>query len=88
MFAGDRMAPMLATDLAEWEELYRLDPWGPERSDLAMGLLCSLLDSCHRTRGQTPAPSEFMPYLGRLLGPEPDQDIDDMKAAFAAFAED
>lgn len=60
------LAAMDAEDLAEWEVLYELDPWGPERADLANGLLCSLTDACHRAHGHAMAPIDYMPHVKNL----------------------
>ena len=87
MYAGDRERPMMASDLAEWEVLYGVDPWGPERVDMAMGVLCSLTDACHRSKGEVQGPLQYMRYLKLLMGDsEPEQQsIEDMKAQFEAW---
>ena len=86
MLAGDRHAVMDSEALAEWEELAVIDPHGPERTDLAIGVLCSLLDACHRVKGRTARPVDYMPYLKVLVGPEPEQPLDEMKAAWSEWA--
>ena len=57
---------LTAEELQEWEAYYGLDPWGPERADLSIGILCSLLDACNRTRGQPDRPIDYMPYVRAL----------------------
>jgi hypothetical protein len=59
-------AELTAADLIEWESLYSIDPWGPERSDMANGILCSLTDACHRTEGSAQRPLDYMPYVKQL----------------------
>ena len=82
---------LTAAELAELEILYAIDPWGPERADLANGILCSLTDACHRAKGNPQAPIKYMPYVDGLI---PDakptqQTVEEMQAiwkqAVAAF---
>jgi|WetSurMetagenome_2_1015567.scaffolds.fasta_scaffold26577_5 hypothetical protein len=75
-------ADMTALELAEWEALYSIDPWGEERGDLRNGILCSLTDACHRTKGQPDAPIDYMPYVKELQGGKQEQTPEQMKAIF------
>jgi hypothetical protein len=80
---------MTAAELIEWEVMYGLDPWGEERADLRNGLLCSLTDACHRSKGTARSPIEYMPYVQNLREekvPEP-QVIENMKALWAEAVE-
>ena len=88
MYAGDRQRPMTAEDLAEWEVLYGMDPWGPERADWAMGILCSLTDACHRMKGQVKGPAEYMLFLRDTVEEPAEQSVEDMKATWQAWAGD
>ena len=54
-----------AKDWAELEALDRIDPFGPERGDLRMGVLASLIANVHRDPKKTGAfkPIDFMPFV-------------------------
>lgn len=71
----------------EWQAYYGLDPWDEERADLRMGIICSVLDACHRVKGQPSPPSAFMPGKKHQ---QPQQSLAEQKAIFkmakAAFA--
>jgi hypothetical protein len=50
----------------EFEELYRLDPWGPERFDLAAGIVASTIANVNRAPKSEPfRPADFMAYVDR-----------------------
>lgn len=66
-------------ELLEWEAAYAVDPWGPEREELLHGVLCSLVDACHRAKGQPQAPLHYMPYVEALRGKRPQQSEEQMK---------
>ena len=66
-------------ELQEWEADYQINPWGPERADLSIGILCSLLDSCHRTKGQPDRPIDYMPYVRALQDAKPEQNEESMR---------
>jgi len=80
---------MYADHSAEWlierEDEYAVDPWGPERLDLAIGLLCSLTDACHRTKGDPLPPIDYMPHVRACEGEreEKRQTIEEQKQIFA-----
>lgn len=54
-----------ARELAEYEALDRLDPFGPERGDLRMAILASLIANVNRDPKKTKPfkPLDFMPYV-------------------------
>ncbi len=56
-------AAMTAGELAEWETDFAISPWGEERADLRNGILCSLTDACHRTKGRAEPPAAYMPFM-------------------------
>ncbi len=58
---------LTARELAEFEELYRIDPWGPERGDLAAGIVASTIANVNRDpkRGEPFRPSDFMAFVDR-----------------------
>ena len=76
---------MTAEDLTEWEALYSIDPWGEERADLRIGILASLTDACHRTKGQPKPPSHYTPLVKQEEGIKPRQSLAEMKAVVAGI---
>lgn len=70
---------LTAEELLEWEAAYAVDPWGPEREELLHGVLCSLVDACHRAKGQPQPPLHYMPYAEALRGKKPQQSEEQMK---------
>jgi hypothetical protein len=57
---------LTARELVEFEELYRLDPWGPERGDLAAGIVASTIANVNRGPKSEPfRPADFMAYVDR-----------------------
>jgi len=74
---------LTAEELQEWEALYQIDPWGPERADLRIGILCALLDACHRTKGQPDRPIDYMPYVRALRDNEPTEQSDEAMRTIA-----
>jgi len=76
-------AAMTTEELQEAEALYQIDPWGPERVDLSIGILCSLLDACHRTKGQPDRPIDYMPYVRALQNREPTEQSDEAMRVIA-----
>lgn len=58
------MEAMDMTELREWAQYERLEPWGPDRGDLRAGIIAATIANCHRDpkRRSTPfAPKDFMP---------------------------
>ena len=70
---------LTAEELLDWEIGYAIDPWGEERADLRIGLLCSLTDACHRTKGHADPPLSYMPYVKALQEPKPQQNDEDLR---------
>ena len=74
------LACMTAKELRDWEAYYLTEPFGEQRADLRNGILCSLIDACHRAKGQPQAPSAYMPFAS---GGKPQrQSIEEQKAIF------
>lgn len=73
-------ADMTAEELVEWEEAYAVDPWGPERAEMLHGIMCSLIDACHRTKGRPGPPKAYMPFLKSIEQTTKQMSVDDMKA--------
>lgn len=48
---------MTASELAEWEEFYKLEPFGPAREDLRAGVIACMLSS------KATLPEKFFPNL-------------------------
>lgn len=69
---------MSAPDLAEWEALYVVDPWGEQRADLRSAQVAVAALAPHCGRGQSPRLINFMPYT-KDTGPV-QQRHEDMKA--------
>ncbi len=74
---------MSAPLLQWWLAYYRMDPWGQERADLRMGIICSQLDACHRAKGAVKPPIKFMPYAQQDVTQQPH---DEMKATAMKIA--
>lgn len=78
---------MTAQDLVEWESLYAVSPWGEDRAEMLHGLLCSVIDACHRTKGTPEPPIAYMPYRRALDGGAPMQSEDEMKNILESVAQ-
>lgn len=85
------LSGMTSQQLTEWMEFFRLEPWGPQRSDLRAGILGALVVNSNPWRGkgaQPLKPEELFP----TLAPEAEagglevQDVEDMKRAARQFA--
>ena len=72
---------MTPGQLAEWMEIYALDPWGEERKDLRAGIIASAAVAPYAKKGHTPRPSDFMPRFGEEAR-KPKQSLAEMKAHF------
>lgn len=61
------MRRLSARELVEYEELYRLDPWGEERADLRSAIIAATLANINRDpkKGRPFRPVDFMPYVDR-----------------------
>ena len=58
-----------ATDLAEWMEFYKLEPWGDERADYRAGVVASVVANIHRGKDVKPfKPLDFMPFVEKKHG--------------------
>ena len=71
-------ADMTAADLREWEKMYEVAPWGVEHDELLHGIMCGLIDACHRAKGQPEPPIHYMPNAKSLEG-EPQQSEEQMR---------
>lgn len=55
---------LTADEFGEWWALYRMEPWGETRSDIAAGMIASTLANIHRKENARPfGPLDFAPYL-------------------------
>lgn len=68
----------------EWRELYELEPWAEERSDLAAGI--TIMHNVAAHGAQAREPMKYMPFL-RAYRREKPQSQEEMKAAFDAVCE-
>ena len=52
-------------ELSEWMAHYTIEPFGEERADLRMGIICSATIAPHIEQGkQAPKPEDFIPDFG------------------------
>jgi hypothetical protein len=83
MTVNQMLRAMPASELAEWEAYWRIEPWGEARADLRAGIVASTLANAHRKKGARPfAPSDFMPYAEKAA-PSGRALAERLKAAFA-----
>lgn len=40
-----------ASELADWEAYWKMEPWGAYRDNIHAGLICSVLANIHRRKG-------------------------------------
>lgn len=60
------MRELTASEVVEWEALYRIDPWGEERADLRSAIIAWTFAMAHSKRGKKPKLSQFMPDYSRV----------------------
>ena len=77
-------ADMTAEDLLEWEAAYSVAQWGEDRAELLHGVLCNLIDACHRTKGTPEPPTTYMPFARSLRNAV--QNEDQMRAVIDSVA--
>lgn len=57
---------MSSREFSEWMAYYRLEPWGPERIELAIGILSSLTANVHRDpKAKAYEPQDFIAKWGQ-----------------------
>jgi hypothetical protein len=55
---------LTAKQLAEWMAFYGIDPFGDQRADLRIGILCATMNNRWRGKNEQPAePVSFMPFV-------------------------
>lgn len=54
-----------ARELAEYLAFDQIEPIGDIRSDAAAGVIASTIANCHRTKGQSFSPIDFMPFADK-----------------------
>lgn len=60
------LARMPSYEVTEWMAYHTLDPFGEERADLRIGVLCCLIANLFRRRGgRRWKPDDFMPKFGK-----------------------
>lgn len=74
---------MSAADLAEWEALYVVDPWGEQRADLRAGTIAAAAVAPYSKKGNPPKPADFMHYLPKRKPTRQDDKL--MKAQVQAI---
>ena len=56
------LSEISSRDFAEWMAYSRLEPWGPDRDDLRMGIVASTIANSNRGKGQKAfKPTDFIP---------------------------
>jgi hypothetical protein len=66
-----------AKELMEWRAFYNIEPFGEEREDLRMAMVCCTLANIHR--GKNTPPYRLSDFLLRF-DPKPQQTEEEMKA--------
>lgn len=66
MTVRELLARTDSRDLAEWEAVYKLDPWGEERADLRAARIIAKIHNVNRGSNDDPAdPADLMPVFGQ-----------------------
>lgn len=79
----DLLVSIDARELAEWEILYRAEPWGETRGDWQTAMLAALLANQWRGKGTPAKPQDFIPdFWGEKKQPS----VAKMLAVGQAFA--
>lgn len=70
-----------SAEFSEWMAFDQLDPFGAEREDLRMGIVCSTLVHAQHPKAKC-TPSDFMPQFDRVAGKakKPRQSVEEMQA--------
>ena len=68
------LADLTAAELEEWIQFYRIDPFGEQRADLRIAILCSLVSG---VMGNGQPPRNFMPFRDDLRRLEPAPGLED-----------
>lgn len=76
---------LTAEELIEWEIAYKVDPWGEERRETLHGVLCNLMDACHRTKGSPEPPLHYMPFMKAISDQGEGQSVEEMKAIWKSL---
>jgi len=79
-------ADLTAEELVEHEEAFGIDPWGPGREEALHGILCNLVEACHRAKGRPEPALYYMPFAKALMKPKAMKD-EDMKAMWMSVAQ-
>jgi len=62
-------ARMTSREFTEWRAFYNLEPFGPERIDVAVGMHSAMVANMHRKKGSTPFKlKDFLPRYGVKKG--------------------
>ena len=75
---------LTARELQDWRLYYaiRLQEPEEERAELRHGIVCSLIDACHRAEGSPLPPQAYMPFVATAT-PIGEQSSEDQQAIFA-----
>lgn len=77
---------MSVQELREWATYYMLDPWGVERLEYMIAIMCSLLANINRDprEGRIYTPEDFLPRYGANVQ-TPEQQLETIKLWQAAM---
>lgn len=77
---------MSAREFSEWMAFYTLEPFGPERDDLRIAILDSIVANATRDpkKSRVMKPGDFMPEFGKAQQ-TPDQQLQIAEALNAMF---
>lgn len=70
---------LTAREYRDWQDYYGAQPFGEVRADIRHGIACSLMDACHRAKGQPEPPVHYMPFAERHRL-KPRKSLEQMKA--------
>lgn len=67
MTVAEAQERVTASEFAEWQAFYRLDPFGEERADYRMAILAALTTNLWLEKGDKPTrPEDFLPRFGQV----------------------
>lgn len=72
---------MSGQELTEWIAYDSLEPFGDQRADLRAGIVAATMANCHRSRGDSFKPQDFMPFVEKRNA-SPEEAMQALRAAF------
>lgn len=78
----EMLATMTCVQMQEWENFYRIEPWGAEVEELRLGNICSVLANLKRDPKSKPLPFMASDFFATFIKPKSEyQSTDDLIAA-------